>query len=75
MYFLLFSCFVTGFLLAKCLDTSSNVLKFYTKNKGRTWWWSGKEMRASKLTDQLQDFNSNRYSNETGMNEGVFYDD
>jgi len=35
--------------------SSDRRMVFTTKNKGRTFWYKGKEMRPSKLTDSLQD--------------------
>jgi len=71
--------FALGLIAAKAVDSRSGVLMFYTKNKGRTWWWggNGREFKANKLTDQLQDFyqERTRYPISIGSFREQFYDD
>lgn len=56
----------------------SRTISFYTINNGRTFWYQGKEMRASKLTDQLQTAWSRHKAwsgSNAGWKKGDFYDD
>jgi hypothetical protein len=53
-------------------------LTFYTKNKGRTFWYKGREMKPSKLTELLKEAHSKHTAYEWSKVKWInddFYDD